>query len=146
LEYICVFEHKCTLHLFSQIYSNLTHYKMKWNIFSFNILLRLYSSIICKNMWNSLKSLKWNTFKHAHPWENSIMWHPKRTIECFHPQGNSLFYFTTLFPNVIMISTYIVYHLYLLYIIFLGAKWLFTLSAFTPKMGVGLKLSYFYTE
>jgi hypothetical protein len=31
LEYICVFEYMGTLHWFSQIYSNLPFYKMKWN-------------------------------------------------------------------------------------------------------------------
>jgi len=33
LEYICVFEYTFTLHLFSQIYSNLPLYKMEWNSF-----------------------------------------------------------------------------------------------------------------
>jgi hypothetical protein len=33
LEYIFVFEYKGTLHLFSQIYSNLPLYTMKWNIY-----------------------------------------------------------------------------------------------------------------
>jgi hypothetical protein len=49
-EYICVFECPCTLNLFPQIYSNLPLYKMKWNIVFFNILPRLHSNIICKNI------------------------------------------------------------------------------------------------
>ncbi len=31
LDYICVFEYTSELHLFSEIYSNLPLYKMKWN-------------------------------------------------------------------------------------------------------------------
>jgi hypothetical protein len=48
LEYIRVFEYISTLHLFPEIYSNFPFYKMKWNSFFFNILLKLRSNIICK--------------------------------------------------------------------------------------------------
>ncbi len=50
LEYICVFEYIGTLHLFPRIYSNLLLYKMKWNSFFFNILLKLqkYLEILSK--------------------------------------------------------------------------------------------------
>jgi hypothetical protein len=41
LEYICVFEYTSTLHSFSQIYSNLSLYKMKGNSFFSNVLPRL---------------------------------------------------------------------------------------------------------
>jgi hypothetical protein len=78
LEYICVFEYTSTLHLFPQIYSNLPLYKMKWNNSFFNILpLGYILTFNAKILWNSFKSLKWDRFKHAHPLENNIMWHPK---------------------------------------------------------------------
>ncbi len=47
---ILVFFNTNTLHSFSEIYSNLPLYKMKWNSFFSNILLRLYFSIIYKNL------------------------------------------------------------------------------------------------
>jgi hypothetical protein len=49
LYYICVFEYIGTLYSFPQIYSNIPLYKMKWIFFS-NLLPRLFSNIICKNI------------------------------------------------------------------------------------------------
>jgi hypothetical protein len=85
--FICVFEYTCTLHSFSQIYSNLPLHKMKWNNFFSNLLPRLYSHIICKHiLWKSFKSLRWDTLKHAHPWKVVQCDTPKGvTIVCFHP-------------------------------------------------------------
>jgi hypothetical protein len=76
LEYICVFEYTCTLHLFPQIYSNLSFYKMKWNIFFYNILLRLY--IICKNMVKLFQKFEVRYTQTCTPLKSDIMWHPKR--------------------------------------------------------------------
>jgi len=58
LEYIYVFEYIGKLYLFSQIYSNLPLYKMKWNSFFSNLLPRLYSNIICKNIVKIFQKFK----------------------------------------------------------------------------------------
>ncbi len=77
MEYICVFEYTCTLHSFPQIYSNIPLYKMKWNKIFSNILPRLYSNIIFKNIVKILQKfevgyIQTNTFL-----ESNTMWHPK---------------------------------------------------------------------
>jgi hypothetical protein len=77
-EYIYVFEYIGTLHLFSQIYSNLPLYKMKWKNFFFNILPRLYSNIICKNILNFFLKFEVGYIQTSTSLENSIMWYPKR--------------------------------------------------------------------
>ncbi len=86
MEYVCVFEYTCTLHLFSQIYSNLPFYKMKWNSFFSNLLPRLYSNICAKKLWNFFKRLRWDTLKHAYPWKVVLCdtWKGV-TVMCFHP-------------------------------------------------------------
>jgi hypothetical protein len=82
---ICVFEYIGTLHLFSQIYSNLPLYKMKWNSFFPNILLMLYFNILYKNIVKFFQKFEVGYTQTCTPLENSIMWHPKGvTIMCFH--------------------------------------------------------------
>ncbi len=77
--------------LFPQIYSNLPIYKMKWNHFFSNILPKVYSNIICKNVVKIFQSLRWDTLKHAHPWK-VIKCHTLKgsTIMCFHPKPKCL--------------------------------------------------------
>jgi hypothetical protein len=50
LDYVYVFEYTSTLHVFPQIYYSISFYKMKWNSFFKNILPKLYSNIMCKNI------------------------------------------------------------------------------------------------
>jgi hypothetical protein len=75
LEYIYVFEYTSTPHLFPQIYSNLPFYKMKWNIFVSNILPRLYSNIICKNIVKFFQKFDMKYIQTCTPLESNIMWH-----------------------------------------------------------------------
>ncbi len=71
---------------FSQIYSNLSFYDMKWNIFFFNILPRLYSNIICKNLVKIFENFEMGYTQTCTSLESSTMQHPKGvTILCFHP-------------------------------------------------------------
>jgi hypothetical protein len=77
LEYICVFEYINTQHLFPQIYSNLPFYKMKWNSFIFNIFLRLYFNILCKNIVKLFQKFEMGYIQTCTPLENNTMWHPK---------------------------------------------------------------------
>jgi hypothetical protein len=51
---------------FSQIYFNISFYKINWNDFFYWKNLRLYSNITCKNIVKIFKSLRWDTFKQAH--------------------------------------------------------------------------------
>jgi len=67
-----------TLHLFPQIYSNLPLYKMKWNIFLNNILRKLYSNIICKNIVKIFQKFEVGYTQTCTSLESSIMLHPKR--------------------------------------------------------------------
>jgi len=85
LEYICVFKYTNTLHLFSQIYSNLPLYKMKWNSY-FLIFCIGYILIECaKKMWNSFKKFRCESLQHAYPWKVVQCDTPKGvTIMCFH--------------------------------------------------------------
>jgi len=76
LEYIYVFEYISTLHLFPQVYSSNTLYKMKWNNFLFNILPRLYSNIICKDIMKLFQKFDMGYIQACTPLESSIMWHP----------------------------------------------------------------------
>jgi len=46
----------------------------------FNLLSRLYSNIICKKVVVFFQTLRWDTFKHAHPW---------KTIQYDTPKGVS---------------------------------------------------------
>ncbi len=77
MEYICVFEYTCTLHSFSQIYSNLPFYKMKWNNFFCNLLPKLYFNIICKNIMKIFRKFEVGYTQTCTSLKNSIMWHPK---------------------------------------------------------------------
>jgi hypothetical protein len=77
LEYICVFEYTCTLHSFSQIYSNLLLYKMKWNNLFFNLLPKLYSNTICKNIMKIFRKFEVGYSQTCTSLESSTMWHPK---------------------------------------------------------------------
>ncbi len=77
MEYICVFEYTCTLHLFSQIYSNLPLYRMKWNIFFSNLLHRLYSNILCKNIVKIFWKFKVGYIQTCTSLESNTMWHSK---------------------------------------------------------------------
>ncbi len=78
LEYICVFEYTCTLHLFPQIYSNLPFYKLKWNNFFINLLPRLYFNIKCKNIVKKFQKFEVGYIQTCASLESNIMWHPKR--------------------------------------------------------------------
>jgi len=77
LEYICVFEYTDILHSFSQMYFNLPLYKMKWNNIFSNILLRLYSNIICEKIVKIFQKFEMGYIQTCTSWENSIMWQPK---------------------------------------------------------------------
>ncbi len=77
MEYICVFEYTNTLHSFPQIYSDLPLYKMKWNSFFFNLLPRLYSNIICKNIVKIFQKFEMGYTQTCTSLESSKMWHPK---------------------------------------------------------------------
>jgi len=84
LEYICVFEYISTLHSFSQIYFTLSLYKMKWDSLYSNLLPRLYSNIICKNIMNFFRKFEVGYIQTCTSLESSIMWHPKGvTVMCF---------------------------------------------------------------
>ncbi len=78
LGYICVFEYTYTLHLFPQIYTNLPLYKMKCNSLFLNILPRLYSIIIWKNITIFFQKCEVGYIQTCTPLESNIMWHPKR--------------------------------------------------------------------
>jgi hypothetical protein len=77
LEYINVFEYTCTLHLFSQIYSNLPLYKMKWNNLFSNLLPRLYSNIIWKIIVKIFQKFEVGYIQTCTSLESNTMWHPK---------------------------------------------------------------------
>jgi len=74
--YLC-FKYIGILHLFSQIYSNLSLYKMKWNSSFFNLLLRLYSNIIYKNNVIFFWKFEVGYIQTCSSLESSTMWHPK---------------------------------------------------------------------
>jgi hypothetical protein len=69
-------------------YTPISHF-IKWNEIVFFLIsrLRLYYNTIRKiKLWKYFKSLKWNTFKHAHPWKVVQCDTPKGVIVvCFHP-------------------------------------------------------------
>jgi hypothetical protein len=78
LEYICVFEYTCTLHLFPWIYSNLLFYKMKYIYFP-NVLPKLYSNIIyAKIIVKFVQNFEVGYTQTCTPLKNSTMWHPKK--------------------------------------------------------------------
>ncbi len=77
MEYICVFEYTCTLHSFPQIYSNIPLYKMKRNNFFSNILPRLDSNIIFKNIVKIFQKFEVGYTQTCTFLENNTMWHPK---------------------------------------------------------------------
>ncbi len=86
MEYIGVFESTSTQHLFPQIYSTFPLYKMKWNSFFPNILPRLYSNIICKNIVKFFQKFEVGYIQHAHRWKVVQCDTPKVvTIVCFDP-------------------------------------------------------------
>jgi hypothetical protein len=62
---------------FHKIYSNLSFYKMKWNNFFFNILLRLYFNIICKNIMKIVQNFEVGYSQTCTSLESSAMWNPK---------------------------------------------------------------------
>jgi hypothetical protein len=76
-EYICVFEYTCTLHSFSQIYSNLPFYKIKLNIYFFNLLPKLYSNTICKHIIKIFWKFEVGYIQTCTSLESNTMWHPK---------------------------------------------------------------------
>ncbi len=96
MEYICVFECIGTLHLFPQIYSNLPIHKMKWNSFLSNLLPKLYSNIICKNIVNIFQQFEVGHTQTCTSLESSTMWHPKRG-------HHSVFSLGSIFPPLIFI-------------------------------------------
>jgi len=77
LEYICVFEYTCTLHLWKQIYFSCPLYKMKWNSFFSNLLPRLYFNIICKNIVKIFQKFEVGYTQTCMPLESSTAWPPK---------------------------------------------------------------------
>jgi hypothetical protein len=62
---------------FHKIYSNLSFYKMKWNNFFSNILIRLYFDIICKNIVKIVQKFEVGYSQTCTSLESSGMWHPK---------------------------------------------------------------------
>jgi hypothetical protein len=52
---------------------------MKWNSFFFNLLPRLYSNIICKNIVKIFWKFEVGYTQTSTPLENTTMWHPKRS-------------------------------------------------------------------
>jgi hypothetical protein len=73
---IFVFLSTCTLHSFSQIYYNLSFYKMKLIFFS-NLLPKLYFNIICKNIVNFFWKFEVGYIQTCTSLESNTMWHPK---------------------------------------------------------------------
>jgi hypothetical protein len=90
-EYICVFEYTSTLYSFSQIYSNLPLYKMEWNNLFSNLLYRLYSNIICKNIVKIFQKFEVGYTQTCTSLESSTMWHPKGGhCNVLSPQKNTI--------------------------------------------------------
>jgi hypothetical protein len=52
---------------------------MKWNNFFFNLLPRLYSNIICKNIVKIFWKFEVGYTQTSTPLESTTMWHPKRS-------------------------------------------------------------------
>jgi hypothetical protein len=77
LEYIYFIEYKSSLHSFSQIYSNFSFYKMKWNNFLKKILFMLYSNIICKNIVKIFQKFEVGYIQTCTSMKSSTMWHLK---------------------------------------------------------------------
>jgi hypothetical protein len=77
LEYICIFEYTSTLHLLSQICSNLQIYKTKWNLYFSNILFRSYSNIIWKSIVKFFQNFDVGYIQTCTSLESNTMWHPK---------------------------------------------------------------------
>ncbi len=77
MEYICVFKYISTLHLFPKIYSNLPLYKMKWNNLFCNLLPRLYSNIICKNIVRIFQKFEVGYTQTCTSLQSSTLSHPK---------------------------------------------------------------------
>jgi len=63
--------------LFPQVYSNFPPYKMKWNSLFSNILSRLYSNIVCKNIVKFFQKFEVGCTQTCTPLKSSAMWHPK---------------------------------------------------------------------
>jgi hypothetical protein len=74
---MCVLKYIGVLHLFSQIYSILPLYKMKWNSFFFNLLPKLYFNIICRNIVNFFWKFEVGYIQTCTSLESSTMWHSK---------------------------------------------------------------------
>jgi len=74
-EYICVFEYTCTIHSFSQIYSNLPFYKIKLNIYFLNLLPKLYSNTICKHIVKIFWKFEAGYIQTCTSLESNTMWH-----------------------------------------------------------------------
>jgi hypothetical protein len=72
-----IFEIHKPLHLFLQIYSNLSLYEMKWNNFFSNILFRLYIFKICKNIAKFFQKFEVKYIQTCTPFQSSTMWHSK---------------------------------------------------------------------
>jgi hypothetical protein len=77
LKYIFVFEYIFTWHLFHK-YTSISHV-IKWNDFlNINILPRLYSNIICKNVVNFFQNFEVGYIQTCTPLESNTMWRPTR--------------------------------------------------------------------
>jgi len=116
LEYICVFEYTSTLHLFPQTHSNLPLYKMKRNNFYFNVLPRLYSNIICKNIVKLFQKFEMGYIQTCTPLESNIMWHPNGGhYRVFSPSSNvgpnlAMFNLGPCFQNCLLLVVDITQH------------------------------------
>jgi len=76
--YLCFWIHKYTTFISTSIFQSFTF--VKWNeIVSFIISCPgCISNIICKILWKSFKSLRWDTLKHTHLWKVVQCDKPKR--------------------------------------------------------------------
>jgi hypothetical protein len=74
--YLCFWVYRYTT-LFPQVYSNFPPYKMKWNSLFFNILSRLYSNIVCKNIGKFFQKFEVGWTQTCTTLKSNIMWHPK---------------------------------------------------------------------
>jgi hypothetical protein len=73
---LCFSIHRYITFIFTNIFQSPT-YKMKWNSFFSNILPRLYSNIICKNIVKIFQKFEMGYTQTCTSLESSTMWHPK---------------------------------------------------------------------
>ncbi len=72
----CFWVHKYITFIFTNMFQ-FPNYKMKWNNFFSNILPRLYSNIICKNIVKIFQKFEMGYTQTCTSLENNTMWHPK---------------------------------------------------------------------